>query len=87
MTWREHAACIDAPTDWFFPRLPWDTTDRALALCMGCEVRVECLMEALAEETGASGREVVGIRGGLSAEERRVVLRKRRRIRTSRKVS
>nr|WP_188309470.1 WhiB family transcriptional regulator [Streptomyces sp. CBMA123] len=41
--------------------------EAAKAVCAGCEVRVECRRQALAE------REPYGVRGGLTAEERRAL--------------
>jgi hypothetical protein len=47
----------------------------ALALCEACPVRDDCLDAAIEEERGVAG---FGIRGGLTADERRELAGKRR---------
>ncbi len=86
--WRTEAACIDQPTRWFFPAsIDTLSRERALRICQSCDVRIDCLKDALAEEDGRNRREVAGIRGGLTEDERARVLLKRRRQRYARRVS
>ena len=51
----------------------------ALALCAVCPVRGPCLRAALIEESVCIS-DVCGIRGGCTASQRRVFIRRRRRI-------
>ena len=62
--WRSRAKCLDEDKELFFSS---SRTDIATAkrICRSCEVRIECLMDALA--TG----ERFGVRGGVSAPKRR----------------
>lgn len=66
MTWHEHAACIDAPSDWFFPpdRAGPYAYGLARRVCEGCPVRDECLDDSLAHDDRA------GMFGGLTPRER-----------------
>jgi hypothetical protein len=69
--WRSRAACRNVEPDTFFPasdRSP--EVVRARAVCAGCSVRNGCLDEALR-------RIPEGIAGGLTAAERRALLRGR----------
>lgn len=69
--WRSRAACRDVEPDTFFPasdRGP--EVARAKAVCAGCPVRSACLDEAL-------HRVPEGTAGGLTAAERRTLLRTR----------
>lgn len=71
MTWHEDAACIGADTNLFFPTVGkhWRPNHglSAKAICAGCEVRNECLADALER------REQHGIYGGLNPLERRAL--------------
>lgn len=69
--WQERALCAQTDPDAFFPDKGGSTRD-AKRICVGCEVRAECLGYALARD------ERFGIWGGLSERERRAL--KRRRI-------
>jgi hypothetical protein len=69
------AACPDRPD------LPWDSdrsgadVERAVSVCWNeCPVRVACLADAEAVETAAA---VHGVRGGLTADERRRMVKVR----------
>lgn len=63
-TWRDQALCAQADPEAFFPEKGGSTRD-AKRICLGCEVRQECLEYALAHD------ERFGIWGGLSERERR----------------
>ena len=78
--WHEQAACLGQDTELWFP-YPGDlfTKSYALRVCGSCPVRRECLDAALAEETGAV-KGVYGIRGGMDADQRRQLHRRRRRL-------
>lgn len=70
--WRDDAACRREDPELFFPvgtRGPAARQiEQARAVCAGCPVRSDCLLEAL-----AAG--VEGIWGGLTEDERRDLLR------------
>lgn len=81
--WREEAACLNDPIPFDDP----DPNDRgptrmkreadAKGIChTKCYVREECLTEALKYETPSSA---YNIRGGMTGDERKVILRKRAR--------
>lgn len=70
--WLELAACRGRPTEWWYP----SAGDRfaigvARSICRTCPVRAECLAEALELEGDLPGSYRYGIRGGLTAEQRR----------------
>lgn len=69
--WALSAACRGADPDIFFPERG-DLAEPALVVCRRCPVRQECLDFAI------SNREKVGIWGGLTAEDRRQMVRARR---------
>jgi WhiB family redox-sensing transcriptional regulator len=73
--WRRKAACAGMDPGLFFPigssGLAAEQTERAKAVCAGCQVRVKCLEWALA--TGQHD----GVWGGLSEDERRKLRRRR----------
>lgn len=62
--WQERALCAQTDPEAFFPEKGGSTRE-AKRICMGCEVRDECLEYALAHD------ERFGIWGGLSERERR----------------
>jgi WhiB family redox-sensing transcriptional regulator len=66
--WRESALCAQADPEAFFPE-KGGSVKAAKRICARCPVRRECLEEALAR------RERFGIRGGLTARERRPLVR------------
>lgn len=45
MSWQERALCRDEPTEMFFPRQNQERP--AIAICLRCPVRTECLIHAL----------------------------------------
>ncbi|RZS90165.1 WhiB family redox-sensing transcriptional regulator [Motilibacter rhizosphaerae] len=67
--WQERALCAQTDPEAFFPEKGGSTRE-AKRVCLGCDVRAECLEYALAND------ERFGIWGGLSERERRK-LRKR----------
>jgi WhiB family redox-sensing transcriptional regulator len=66
--WAARAACRGADTEIFYPTTP-DEEAEALALCATCPVRAQCLEDAL------RNREIYGIWGGTTPEERRRIRR------------
>ena len=64
VTWQEQALCAQTDPEAFFPEKGGSTRE-AKKVCLGCEVRAECLEYALLHD------ERFGIWGGLSERERR----------------
>jgi WhiB family redox-sensing transcriptional regulator len=62
--WQERALCAQTDPEAFFPEKGGSTRE-AKRICLGCEVRSECLEYALEHD------ERFGIWGGLSERERR----------------
>lgn len=62
--WQDRALCAETDPEAFFPEKGGSTRE-AKKICLGCEVRAECLSYALAHD------ERFGIWGGLSERERR----------------
>lgn len=62
--WQDRALCAQTDPEAFFPEKGGSTRE-AKKICLGCEVRAECLEYALAHD------ERFGIWGGLSERERR----------------
>lgn len=62
--WQERSLCAQTDPEAFFPEKGGSTRD-AKKVCVGCEVRAECLEYALAND------ERFGIWGGMSERERR----------------
>jgi WhiB family transcriptional regulator, redox-sensing transcriptional regulator len=75
--WRRAAACLTMDPDLFFPISDSGPSEpqvrRAKAVCSGCPVRLPCLQEALSAE------EPYGVWGGLTGEERRPIIQRRRK--------
>ena len=67
--WQERSLCAQTDPEAFFPEKGGSTRE-AKRVCVGCEVRVECLEYALAKD------ERFGIWGGLSERERRKLKRR-----------
>jgi WhiB family transcriptional regulator, redox-sensing transcriptional regulator len=63
-SWQERALCAQTDPEAFFPEKGGSTRE-AKRVCASCEVRVECLEYALAND------ERFGIWGGMSERERR----------------
>ncbi len=66
-TWAVHAACAGEPPDALFVK--GAAQRQARVRCFGCEVRLQCLADAL--QSGMS----FGVWGGLTERERRALLR------------
>ena len=64
LAWQERALCAQTDPEAFFPEKGGSTRE-AKRVCLGCEVRTECLEYALMND------ERFGIWGGLSERERR----------------
>lgn len=62
--WQNRASCAQTDPEAFFPEKGGSTRE-AKRICLGCEVRAECLEYALERD------ERFGIWGGLSVRERR----------------
>jgi WhiB family redox-sensing transcriptional regulator len=68
-SWQERALCAQTDPEAFFPEKGGSTRE-AKKICVGCEVRAECLEYALQHD------ERFGIWGGLSERERRRLKRR-----------
>lgn len=66
--WTEQALCTQTDPDAFYPEKGESTTD-AKKVCLACEVRTECLEEAIAT------KERYGVWGGMSERERRTLIK------------
>ena len=64
LAWQEEALCAQTDPEAFFPEKGGSTRE-AKRICVGCEVKAECLEYALGHD------ERFGIWGGLSERERR----------------
>lgn len=67
--WTAQAACRNSDPDSLF--VQGAAQNRAKAVCMGCQVRTECLADAL------DNRVEFGVWGGMTERERRALLRRR----------
>ena len=67
--WQEQALCAQTDPEAFFPEKGGSTRE-AKRICVGCEVKSECLEYALGQD------ERFGIWGGLSERERRRLKRR-----------
>jgi WhiB family redox-sensing transcriptional regulator len=66
--WKDRAACVGVDPSTFFPERG-ESTDPAVTICGGCDVRQECLAQALLTI------ERFGIWGGASERQRRDIRR------------
>ena len=67
--WSTKASCRSTDPDALF--VQGAAQNRAKAICLGCQVRTECLADALDNQIE------FGVWGGMTERERRMVLRKR----------
>lgn len=74
-SWPSRAACRGDDPELWFPVGTAEPDPLAVAVCMSCPVRTECLEWALAHPKLASD----GVWGGASQEERRLERRRRNR--------
>lgn len=79
--WQRKAECSTSgcDPDLFFPEnlstvMRADATRKALEICERCPVRAECLEQAIQDE------EEFGIWGGMTSEQRRALIRRKRRM-------
>lgn len=72
MNWRDNAACLGMETELFFPLPGRHNPDTVTAkeICRRCPVTAQCLEWAMSE------RELYGIWGGRTQEERAAVMRR-----------
>lgn len=76
--WRVRAACRDENPDQLFVR--GAEQRKARMVCFGCQVRTECLGEAL------DNKIEFGVWGGMTERERRALLRRRPDVRNWREL-
>ncbi len=69
LAWQDQALCAQTDPEAFFPEKGGSTRE-AKRICVGCEVKQECLEYALMQD------ERFGIWGGLSERERRRLKRR-----------
>ncbi len=80
LDWRTFAVCTDADPEIFFPvgdpGDPFDARNaEALSWCAVCPVRQQCLAFALSPVHGGTAAIPVGIAGGMTAAQRRELIR------------
>ena len=68
--WTDQAACRGTDTEIFFPANA-DEEAEALSICATCPVRAQCL------EYAVRNKEIYGIWGGTTPEQRRGIRRER----------
>lgn len=76
--WISRAACRGTDPDTLF--VQGAAQNRAKAICMGCDVRTECLADALDHNVE------FGVWGGMTERERRALLRRRPQVVSWRKL-
>lgn len=65
LDWRADALCTQVDPETFFPEGKGASTHEAKKICCRCEVRAQCLADALERE------DRFGVHGGMSERERR----------------
>ena len=73
MSWKDHGLCRGYDPSLFYPEDEEDPAYEAKTVCDACPVREPCLEHAI------TNRERVGVWGGMTARERRRLVRRRRR--------
>lgn len=73
---RHLRACADVPLEVFYAH----STAKALRICNRCPVRMACLDEATAYEMEGGSYRIYGVRGGMTAEQRKRYVRLRREL-------
>lgn len=74
MSWRDRAACLDAPQEWFFtsfPERPTPNILRGIEVCQTCPVTTDCL------DWAVTTNQTAGVWGGLLTDQRRRIRRRR----------
>ncbi len=74
------ALCREIGTEVFFSKQHAEVA-RAVAVCEACPITKRCLDQALEAESARSSTLLHGIFGGLTADQRRPLVRRRRRQR------
>ena len=77
MTWRDRAACRNTGVRSFFAGGRSPAGEEARQLCAKCPVKAACLADCLSLESTDNSR--VGIRGGMTPNERSAYVRKGRK--------
>lgn len=89
MNWRDYAACIGVPTEFYFVDTKGSDggseTRMARRICTSCPVRRQCLDAALYAERNVSEKLRFGIRGGLPPRKRAELWRELQAKQTDRK--
>jgi WhiB family redox-sensing transcriptional regulator len=83
-TWLTNAACRadGVDPDVFFPANTVDSIDKARAICAGCPVRQDCLIDCMRHEGGKAAVSRFGVFAGLSPRQRAALYQ---RLRDARK--
>lgn len=69
MSWQNDGACVGLPVEWWFSTVP-SYSSRARWLCSTCPIITPCVSAAIDDGD-------YGIRGGLTYEERSVLVMRR----------
>ena len=75
MSWNERAACRTADLNLFYTNTP-TSRNAALGVCSACSVKDACLKEALTQPK----EEDFGVRGGMTARQRRLLRREQAKM-------
>jgi WhiB family transcriptional regulator, redox-sensing transcriptional regulator len=82
-TWLKDAACRadGVDPDAFFPANTVDSIDRARAICTGCPVQRDCLIDCMRHEGGRAAASRFGVYAGLSPRQRAALYQRLREAR------
>jgi WhiB family redox-sensing transcriptional regulator len=85
--WQAQAACRakDVDPDVFFPANTVDSIDKARAICAGCPVRQDCLIDCMRHEGGKAAVSRFGVFAGLSPRQRAALYQRLRDARKRKK--
>ncbi len=80
INWRREAACSgylpnDADEDIWFGKSTIRMHPEAKKLCQSCPVTSECLLNAISEEAAGDVTLIYGVRGGMTAQARKRLIR------------
>jgi WhiB family redox-sensing transcriptional regulator len=86
-TWLTNAACRadGVDPDVFFPANTVDSIDKARAICAGCPVRQDCLIDCMRHEGGKAAVSRFGVFAGLSPRQRAALYQRLRDARKRKK--